>query len=28
IVIGRDKLFIHPRLMELLRGEGNSFTSF
>ncbi|HEY9999277.1 TPA: Fic family protein, partial [Neisseria meningitidis] len=26
--IGRDKLFIHPRLMELLRGEGNSFTSF
>lgn len=28
IAIGRDKLFIHPRLMELLRGEGNSFTSF
>ncbi|HFC8052723.1 TPA: protein adenylyltransferase Fic [Neisseria meningitidis] len=28
IAIGRDKLFIHPRLMELLRGEGNNFTSF
>lgn len=28
IAIGRDKLFIHPRLMELLRGKGNSFTSF
>lgn len=28
ITIGRDKLFIHPRLMELLRGEGEHFTSF
>lgn len=28
IIIGRDKLFIHPRLMELLRGESNQFTDF
>ena len=26
--VGRDKLFIHPKLMELLRGENNVFTPY
>lgn len=26
--IGRDKLFIHPKLMELLRGENNLFSPY
>lgn len=28
ITVGRDKLFIHVKLMELLRGESNQFTSY
>lgn len=28
MMIGRDKLFIHPKLMELLRGENNQFTAY
>ncbi|WP_269467720.1 protein adenylyltransferase Fic [Mannheimia granulomatis] len=28
ISVGRDKLFIHPKLMELLRGDGNLFTPY
>ena len=27
-IVGRDKLFIHPKLMELLRGENNEFTPY
>lgn len=27
-IVGRDKLFIHPKLMELLRGENNQFTPY
>ena len=26
--VGRDKLFIHPKLMALLRGENNVFTPY
>ena len=26
--IGRDKLFIHPKLMELLRGDENNFSPY
>ena len=28
ISLGRDKLFIHPKLMSLLRGENNEFTPY
>lgn len=28
VPIGRDKLFIHVKLMELLRGESNRYTSY
>ena len=28
IFLGRDKLFIHPKLMSLLRGENNEFTPY
>ncbi|QRP12155.1 Fic family protein [Haemophilus parahaemolyticus] len=27
-IVGRDKLFIHPKLMELLRGENNEFMPY
>ena len=27
-IVGRDKLFIHPKLMELLMGENNEFTPY
>lgn len=27
-IVGRDKLFIHPKLMSLLRGENNEFTPY
>jgi hypothetical protein len=26
--LGREKLFIHPKLMQLLRDESNSFASY
>ena len=28
IMIGRDKLFVHTKLMELLRGESNKYTPY
>lgn len=28
IAVGRDKLFIHPKLMELLRGDNNLFLAY
>ena len=28
IHIGRDKLFIHPKLMDLLSGDNNQFTAY
>ena len=28
LIIGKDKLFIHPKLMELLRGDNNHYTPY
>lgn len=28
IQVGKDKLFVHPRLMEILRGDSNEFAEF